>query len=95
MDNIHITPKIIGFVAGDTFKSKGNSHFADIDGNVICGTKNKFGMDCSYEIRLVSTSEFYTDLSISFKAIDKLNIRKGHLPLQHFITCKKCQKLLH
>lgn len=44
----------VGYIAGDTFTHKGNAHLADINGNVLCGTKNRFGMDCSSEIRLNS-----------------------------------------
>ena len=86
--------KLIGYIAGDTFGSRGNSHFANLDGNVVCGTKNRFGMDCSYEIRFVSEVEFYLDQWKSFKEEDKFNLRKGHLPLDCFITCKKCQSAL-
>lgn len=86
--------KLTGYIAGDTFGKKGNSHFANLDGNVVCGTKNRFGMDCSQEIRFVSETEFYLDQFISFNEVDKLNIRQGHLPLECFITCKKCRKKL-
>lgn len=83
-----------GHISGDTFKSKGNSHFSDENGIVACGTKNKFGMDCSIGIKFVSYTEFYTDQSLPFNAIDKLNNRRNHLPLDCFITCKKCLKYI-
>ncbi len=85
--------KLTGYIAGDTFASKGNSHFADINGNVVCGTKNRFGMDCASEIKIIDYENFEHDQTVSFKDEGKLShlLRKNHLPMECFITCKKCQ----
>lgn len=84
--------KLTGYIAGDTFKSRGHSHFATMDGEVVCGTKNRFGMDCAAEIRIADFDHFETDTQVKFGREDKMNLRKNHLPMDCFITCKKCQK---
>lgn len=88
--------KLTGYIASDTFANRGNSHFADLEGNVACGSKARFGLDCHTEIRLISYDEFDTDMNVSFKVDRPLSdyIRRNHLPMEHFISCKKCQKYL-
>lgn len=88
--------KLIGYISGDTFGRRGNSHFSNTDGFVICGTKNRFGMDCSIEIRFIDLNNFETDESISFKESGtSALLRKNHLPITSYITCKKCLKALN
>jgi len=79
--------KLSGYIALDTFTNRTNSHFADKDGNVICKAKCRFGYDCHTEIKFVSTEEFYTDINGT-----RMGFWKNHLPFEHFITCKNCQK---
>ncbi len=88
--------KLIGYIAGDTFASRGNSHFADEMGNVICGTTNRFGMDCTTVIKFVDIENFDTDSTIDFTAKSSFSkcLRRNHLPLYCFVTCKKCRNKL-
>lgn len=86
--------KLSGFISGDTFASNGNSHFSDENGNVICGSVNRFGFDCSVEIKFHDIDNFETDYTKSFQNNTGINLRTNHLPLPCFITCKKCQKKL-
>ena len=83
--------KLVGYIAGDTFGKRGGSHFASLEGNVVCGTKNRFGMDCASEIRIKNFDNFETDQWKGFSEKDVFDLRKNHLPMSHFITCKKCQ----
>lgn len=82
--------KLIGFIAGDTFGNKTQSHFVSENGEVLCGAKCKFGYDAHTEVKFVSLEEIYTD---QFK-IKPRHLWKWHLPFASLISCKKCQKLL-
>ena len=88
------TFKLHGYIASDTFgNTRQNTHFADIDGNIVCGTKNRFGMDCHTNIRFLDYEQFETDYIARFDENLALSafLRRNHLPAEHFITCKKCQ----
>ncbi len=97
MDHKYI---LVGYIAGDTFANRGNSHYANEDGDVVCGTTNRFGMDCCNRIRIVSYTEFYTEHHMQpFNKPNKragsfLDLTRNHLPMDCFITCKKCQKYI-
>lgn len=86
-----------GLIAYDTFRNRGNSHYADLDGNIACGSKNRFGFDCDIEVKIETMEVYFTD---EYKRLGpNLKFVKGHLPLNTQITCKKClskiEKLLH
>ena len=84
--------RLVGLIASDTFKRTGATHFADMDGNVSCGAKCRFGMDCHTEIRIVDFDNFETDRILKFNEEDKMGLRKNHLPMDAHVSCKTCQK---
>lgn len=86
--------RLVGLIAGDTFGHRGKHHFADMDGNILCGATCRYGFDCHTEIRIVDMDNFETDRILKFNQEDKLELRKNHLPMDAFINCKKCQKAM-
>lgn len=83
--------KLTGYIAGAHWK--GNSHFMNEDGVVLCGAKSKLGFDASIKVNFRSSEDFDHDQGIS--AYDKrygVYYHKNHLPLKCYITCLNCQK---
>jgi hypothetical protein len=81
--------KLKGLIASDTFTRRTVRHFADLDGNVICKSKCRFGYDCHTEIMLNSLQDFYVEV---FRIGTTKTHWKGHLPITSFIECKNCLK---
>ena len=81
---------IKGYVAGSGV-GYSNSHLSDLDGNVVCGTKNRFGMDCSLDIEIRSIDDYSIN---DIRRGLELPMHKGHLPLHTTVTCKRCLKYI-
>mgnify|MGYP001617422724 CR=1 FL=1 len=87
--------KLIGYISSDTFYNRGRFHFTTIEGYIVCGSTSRFGYDAHTEIRFINYQHFETDQYQSFRLETAgIDLKTNHLPLDHFINCKKCQKLL-
>jgi len=82
--------KLKGLIASDTFTRRTFRHFADVDGNVICKSKCRFGYDCHTEIFINTLDDFY--IEAYNHGYGRKGYWKGHLPITSFIDCKNCLK---
>lgn len=81
--------KVEGLIASDTFSRRTATHFMDLDGNLGCKTKCRFGYDGHTEIVFNDLETFYVE---NFKSRGKLVFVRSFVPLSLAVTCKRCQK---